>query len=35
MTNIVEASNLKKQYGDFQAVKGVDFAIRKGELFGL
>ncbi len=34
MTSIIEASNLKKQYGDLQAVKGVDFAIRKGELFG-
>jgi len=34
MTNIVEASKLKKHYGDLQAVKGVDFAIRTGEIFG-
>lgn len=35
MTNIVEAHQLKRHYGDFEAVKGVDFAIRKGEIFGL
>ncbi len=34
MTNIVEARSLKKHYGDFEAVKGVDFAIRQGEIFG-
>jgi ABC-2 type transport system ATP-binding protein len=34
MTNIVEVTNLKKQYGDFQAVKGITFAIKRGEIFG-
>jgi ABC-2 type transport system ATP-binding protein len=34
MTNIVEVTNLKKQYGDFQAVKGLTFAIKRGEIFG-
>jgi len=34
MTNIVEVHNLQKQYGDFQAVKGLDFVIKQGEIFG-
>lgn len=34
MTNIVEVHNLKKQYNDFQAVKGLDFVIKQGEIFG-
>ncbi len=33
--NLVEVSNLKKQYGNFTAVDGVSFQIRKGEIFGL
>ena len=35
MPNIVEVHDLKKQYGDNQAVKGLDFVIRRGEIFGL
>lgn len=31
---IVNVINLKKTYGDFTAVDGVDFAIRPGEIFG-
>ncbi|MDQ3658817.1 MAG: ATP-binding cassette domain-containing protein, partial [Actinomycetota bacterium] len=28
------ARDLKKSYGDFQAVKGVDFEVYRGECFG-
>jgi ABC-2 type transport system ATP-binding protein len=34
MTNIVEVHNLRKHYGEFQAVKGLDFVIKQGEIFG-
>ncbi|MBN1523353.1 MAG: ATP-binding cassette domain-containing protein [Spirochaetales bacterium] len=32
---MIEAKNLVKNYGDFEAVKGVDFNIGKGEIVGL
>lgn len=32
---VVLASNLVKQYGDFEAVKGVNFTVYQGECFGL
>lgn len=32
--NILEVKNLTKDYGGFMAVKGVDFFIKKGEIFG-
>jgi lipooligosaccharide transport system ATP-binding protein len=32
---VILASKLVKKYGDFEAVKGVDFAVRLGECFGL
>ena len=32
---IVETTNLKKQFGDFQAVKGIEFTIGRGEVFSL
>ena len=35
MNNIVIANNLSKHYGEFHALKGVSFAIREGECFGL
>ncbi len=35
MTNILEVQNLVKNYGDFQAVKGVSFNIGEGEIFSL
>jgi len=35
MRYAVEVSNLKKSYGKFQALKGISFKIRKGEIFGL
>ncbi|KXK12687.1 MAG: hypothetical protein UZ14_CFX002002132 [Chloroflexi bacterium OLB14] len=33
MSNILEVKDLKKNYGDFQAVKGVSFEIKDGENF--
>ncbi len=35
MTSILEVQNLVKNYGDFQAVKGVSFNIEEGEIFSL
>lgn len=35
MANILEVKELKKNYGDFQAVKGVSFDIKEGEIFSL
>lgn len=32
--DIVSVTNLKKTYGNFTAVNGVDFSIRQGEIFG-
>ena len=31
----IQVENLKKQYAAFEAVKGVDFEVRQGEVFGL
>jgi ABC-2 type transport system ATP-binding protein len=33
--NIIEVRNLVKQYGDFEAVKGISFDVEEGEIFGL
>jgi lipooligosaccharide transport system ATP-binding protein len=30
----VQARGLRKSYGDFEAVRGIDFAIRRGECYG-
>jgi len=35
MAAILEVDNLKKKYGDFEAVKGVSFSVEEGEVFGL
>lgn len=35
MPNILEVKDLVKNYGDFQAVKGVSFNIEEGEIFSL
>ncbi len=35
MKYAVEVSNLKKSYKKFQALKGISFKIKKGEIFGL
>jgi ABC-2 type transport system ATP-binding protein len=34
-TNAIEVAKLKKQFGDFVAVKEVSFTVRTGEIFGL
>lgn len=33
--NVLKVKNLKKAYGDFQAVKGVSFDVAPGEVFGI
>ena len=35
MDNPIEVEGLKKSYGSFPAVKGIDFQVRAGEVFGL
>src|ERR1700744_5876506 len=32
---IIRVSNLVKKYGDFEAVKGISFEVKEGEIFGL
>ncbi len=34
MTGIIEAHNLRKNYGSLVAVDGISFTVRKGEVFG-
>ena len=31
---MIEVEQLRKQYGDFAAVKDVSFEVRKGQIFG-
>jgi ABC-2 type transport system ATP-binding protein len=31
----IDVSGLRKSYGEFEAVRGVDFEVRRGEVFGL
>src|ERR1700727_384429 len=33
--NAISVSGLRKNYGSFAAVKGIDFEVRAGEVFGL
>lgn len=35
MNNIIEVKNLVKNYGNFEAVKGISFEVKEGEIFGL
>jgi len=35
MPNILEVKDLVKQYGNFAAVKGINFDIKEGEIFSL
>lgn len=35
MQNVLEVKNLKKNYGSFEAVKGIDFAIPENEIYAL
>lgn len=32
---IIRVNNLQKQYGDFEAVRGISFEVAEGEIFGL
>ncbi len=32
---IIHVQDLRKSYGDFEAVKGISFEVFKGEIFGL
>ncbi|ASJ09062.1 multidrug ABC transporter ATP-binding protein [Thermococcus siculi] len=34
MKPVIEAKNLTKRYGDFTAVEGISFEVKKGEIFG-
>jgi ABC-2 type transport system ATP-binding protein len=34
-TLAIEVRDLRKTYGEFQAVRGIDFEVRRGEIFGL
>ena len=31
---MLEVKNLKKRFGDFEAVKGISFSVSKGEVLG-
>jgi ABC-2 type transport system ATP-binding protein len=35
MTAVLEVEGLVKKYGDFEAVKGINFSVQEGEVFGL
>lgn len=35
LSNAISVSGLHKSYGDFEAVRGIDFEVRTGEVFGL
>ena len=35
MNLAISVQGLRKSYGDFEAVRGVDFEVRTGEVFGL
>ena len=34
MSNVIEVNDLRKKYGDFEAVKGISFDVQEGEIFG-
>jgi ABC-2 type transport system ATP-binding protein len=33
--NAIEVSALRKRYGDYEALRGIDIAVKRGEVFGL
>ena len=35
MSNIIDVHGLTKRYGDQTVVKGIDFSVKKGEIFGI
>lgn len=32
--DVIEASNIVKRFGELEAVKGVSFSVKEGEIFG-
>ncbi len=34
-TDVIEVKGLKRRFGDFYAVKGITFSVKRGEVFGL
>ena len=34
LRKVIEARGLRKKFGDFEAVRGIDVAVRRGEAFG-
>jgi ABC-2 type transport system ATP-binding protein len=35
VSNAIEVGNLRKRYGDFEALRGIDISVERGEVFGL
>ena len=35
MSAVLHVEGLKKRYGSFEALKGIDFEVREGEIFAL
>ncbi len=35
MSDLIAVKDLRKSYGDFEAVKGISFSVPKGEIFGI
>ena len=35
MEPVIQVAGLHKAYGDFEAVRGIDFDVKEGEIFGL
>ncbi|WP_414838036.1 ABC transporter ATP-binding protein [Candidatus Nanosalina sp. VS9-1] len=35
MTDIIELEGVEKSYGDFEVLKGIDFSVEEGEIFGI
>jgi ABC-2 type transport system ATP-binding protein len=35
MANLIEVTDLHKKYDDFEAVRGISFEVKKGEVFGI
>ena len=33
--NVIEVQSLHKRYGKIEAVRGIDFTVHRGEIFGL
>ena len=35
MTSVIELEGVEKSYGDFEVLKGINFAVEEGEIFGI